>query len=189
MSNTKVVLLILAIFLMNAAMNIGCASNPHKAVELNTKVDLAAQAGNNQLVGVKNGEMIVQRKVLMSEELRLLQNDAYNLEAHVYGGTRYFDNNGLWGSLRMCRQKTAIHEDGKLAWQEPREYVIPSYEDSTLGIDESKNIVGVEEEYLKDRIARFRKYKDILESRKTEYENKIAVCETNLKYTVTQSEK
>lgn len=73
----------------------GCSTNPHKAVKIDTVVGIAASSGNNQIVGVKGGDMIVQRKVLMSEELRALQNEAYNLEAKVYGGSRYLDNKGV----------------------------------------------------------------------------------------------
>ena len=50
-----------------------CATNPNKAQKLDTKVENQSHVSGDTSVGLKNGDMIVQRKVLMSEELRRLQ--------------------------------------------------------------------------------------------------------------------
>jgi hypothetical protein len=50
-----------------------------------------------------------------------------------------------------------------------------------IGLDEKDKIVGISEEFLKDRIERFRGYKKLLEKRQDEYEDKVAICKTELK--------
>lgn len=148
-----------------------CASSPHKAEHLNTKVELSAAVGNDQVIGVKDGNMVVQKKVLMSEELRRLQNETYETEAKVYGGHRYFDNRGLYGVLEDCMMKK------RLPMPEKREYVVPEAETTKLGLDENNQLVGVSEEFLKDRIERFSTYRKALRDREQEYESKIKLCE------------
>ena len=48
-------------------------------------------------------------------------------------------------------------------------------------IDEKDKIVGVSEEFLKDRIARFKKYRQTLIKRQDEYEEKLEICDADLK--------
>jgi hypothetical protein len=49
-----------------------------------------------------------------------------------------------------------------------------------MGLDKKK-IVGVSEEYLKDRLERFGGYRKVLQDRQEEYETKVKVCELELK--------
>lgn len=165
----KNVLIILALALT------ACASNPHKAEHLNTKVELSAPVGNDQVIGVKDGNMVVQKKVLMSEELRRLQNDAYHVEAEVYGGYRYFDNRGLYGVLQECLIEK------RMPMAEKREYVIPEAETTRIGLDENNKLVGITEEFLKDRIERFATYLKVLRDRKAEYETQVKLCDMDRK--------
>jgi len=160
-----------------------CATNPNKAQKLETKIDNQGQISGDTSVGVKNGDMVVQRKVLMSEELRTLQYQVYELEDHVYGNRKY-GSLGLYGVLKECRAQLADKAndgDGKLLWTEPLDRVTDKEDDFKLGLDEKAQLVGVTEEFLKDRIERFRNYKMILQKRQDEYDDKVSICQNELK--------
>ncbi|HEY8270014.1 MAG TPA: hypothetical protein VIG33_03945 [Pseudobdellovibrionaceae bacterium] len=160
-----------------------CAS-PNKARDLDTKVDLSAPVAGGGVIGLKDGDMIYQRKVMMNEELRALELDVYSLEAKVYGGPRYLDNRGLYGSLKDCRaelSETKNGGDGKLLWTEKREYVTPDEDLKNIGLEEKKKIIGVSEEFLKDRLERLKSYRTVLMARQDEYETKIQVCDLELR--------
>nr|WP_295903427.1 hypothetical protein [uncultured Bdellovibrio sp.] len=172
----KVLVVLMGLFIVS------CASK-HKAKDIDTNVDMSAPVRSDSVVGVKDGDMVYQRKVAMNEELRRLELDVYDLEAKVMGGPRYLDNRGLYGVLRDCRvQLGDVNNsgDGKVRWTEAREYVTPDDDFSSMGIEDKKRIVGVSEEFLKDRLARFRGYRNILEKRQDEYETKVKMCQLEL---------
>ncbi len=161
----------------------GCSSNPHKAEKLETKIEKSEAVVGNEAVGVKDGNMIIQKKVVLSEELRRIQYEVYELEDRVYGNRKY-GSRGLYGSLKDCRLALTdkkLGGDGKLMWTEPLERVTDKEDEFKLGIDENEKLVGISEEYLKDRIDRFRKFKSTLQMREDEYEDKLAICRTELK--------
>lgn len=160
-----------------------CAHNPNKAEKIETKIDSADQVTGDTRVGVKDGNMVVQRKVAMNEELRRLQNEVYELEDHVYGNRKY-GSLGLYGVLKDCRTQLADKDNGgsgHLSWTEPMDRVTDKEEDMSIGLDEQKKLIGVSEEMLKDRIERFRGYKSVLQKREDEYEDKVAICKNELK--------
>lgn len=172
-------LLVLSLGTLFAA---GCASNPHKAKKVETEIEKKATVGD-ETVGIKDGNMIVQKKVEMNEELRRIQNEVYSLEDRVYGSRKY-GSKGLYGTLRACRQKVtskAMGGDGKLMWTEPIDRVTDKEESWEVGIDEKDKIVGVSEEFLKDRIARFQGYKRTLQKREDEYEEKLEICDAEVR--------
>jgi SMC interacting uncharacterized protein involved in chromosome segregation len=159
-----------------------CAGNPNKAEKIATELERRSEMPGDEAVGVKDGNMIVQRKVQMNEELRRIQYEVYELEDHVYGN-RKFGSLGLYGVLRDCRMQLSDRKnggDGKLKWTEPLERVTDKEDDLKLGVDEKEHLVGVTEEFLKDRITRFHGYKQILERRQDEYDEKVAICKTEL---------
>lgn len=163
-------------------MVVACA-NKHKAEKIETNIEKKDAITGDTALGVKDGNMVVQKKVMMNEELRRLQNDVYSLEDRVYGNRNY-GSLGLYGVLRQCRANLADKKnggDGKLIWTEPIDRVTDKEEDFQIGVDEKDKIVGVKEEFLKDRIERFRKYRNVLEKRQDEYEDKLAVCQAELK--------
>lgn len=173
---------LITVFLFTTLV-LGCAS-PHKARDINTVVDMSASVSSDSVVGIKDGNVVYQRKVLMSEELRSLQYEVYGLEAKVYGGHRYYDNRGLYGVLKDCRMNVGDVEnggEGKLQWMEKRDYVTQEDEFSVVGIEDKKRIVGLSEEFLKDRISRFQTYRKVLIDRQDEYETKIKSCSLELK--------
>jgi len=169
---------------ISMALSFAACASKNKAKDIDTTVNMPAAVGNDSVIGVKDGNMVYQKKVMMNEELHKLEIDVYELEAKVYGGPRYLDNRGLYGVLKDCRAELSDSKnggDGKLLWTEKREYVTPDDDFSEIGVENKKNIVGVSEEYLKDRLERFKNYKKALESRQEDYETKIKVCELDLK--------
>lgn len=154
-----------------------CSHNPNKAEKIDTSITPKGNV-NGETVGIKDGEMIVQRKNSMAEELRDLQNSAYALQYEVYGNP--YGSPGLYGSLRNCRMKVSTYTDGKLAWTEAPEDIVQEADLSKMGLDETKNLVGVSEEYLKDRITRFQAYRKTLEKRQFEYKQKNDMCTLEL---------
>ena len=160
-----------------------CSSNPHKAEKIDTKMEKDSNVSGDTKVGVKDGNMVVQRKVMMNEELRRLQNETYELEDRVYGNRKY-GSLGLYGVLKDCRvhlaDKTA-GGTGKLQWTEPMDRITDKEDEFKVGVDEKEQLVGVSEEMLKDRIERFRNYKMILQKRQDEYEEKVTLCKNELK--------
>lgn len=160
-----------------------CSHNPHKAEKINTKIEKEDHISGDTSLGVKDGNMVVQRKVMMNEELRSLQNEVYELEDRVYGNRKY-GSLGLYGVLRDCRTQLADKDNGgngKLMWTEPIDRVTDKEDEFKIGLDEKDKLVGVSEEMLKDRIGRFRNYKTVLMKRQDEYEEKVSICKNELK--------
>lgn len=169
---------IFALFLL-----VACASNPHKAKEIDTTIEKQQSLNDEQSIGVKDGNMVFQQKVDMAEELRRLQIDVYSLEDRVYGN-RKFGSSGLYGVLKKCRADVVSHEnggDGKLMWTEPIDRVSDKEEEFDIGYNDKDKIIGVSQEFLKDRIVRFKDYKRVLQKREDEYQEKIDICEAQLK--------
>ena len=172
----KILIIILTGFVVS------CSTNPHKAKEINTHLDSQQKVNGAEKLGLKGGEMVVQKKVMMNEELRRLQNEVYSSEDMVYGNRKY-GSTGLYGALKTCRVKLASKSyggDGKLKWTEPIDRVTDKEDEFNIGLDENKKIIGVSEEFLLDRIKRFKKYKMILNKREDEYKEKLEICDANL---------
>lgn len=161
----------------------GCKSNPHKAKNIDTEMEKSAHVTGDESLGVKDGNMVVQKKVAMNEELRKLQYEVFELEDRVYGNRKY-GSKGLYGALKACREEAVSKKyggNGKLMWTEPADRVTDKESEFNIGIDEKDKIVGVSEEFLKDRIARFMKYRQTLQKRQDEYEEKLEICDADLK--------
>jgi hypothetical protein len=159
-----------------------CSSNPHKAEKVETVLKSEGDVAG-ETVGIKNGEMVVQRKVMMSEELRRIQNEVFELEDHVYGNNR-LGSKGLYGVLKDCRMQLTDRRmggTGKLMWTEPIERLTDKEEPMKVGVDEKEKLVGISEEYLKDRIARFQDYKRTYLKREEEYQTKVDVCKADVR--------
>ena len=161
----------------------GCATNRHKAEKIETKIDNKDEISGDTSVGVKEGNMVVQRKVEMNEEVRRLQNEVYELEDRVYGNRKY-GSLGLYGVLRQCKVDITDSRnggDGKLKWTEPIDRITDKEDEWKVGLDEKNKLIGISEEFLKDRIERFRGYKKVLMQRQDEYEEKVQICKVELK--------
>jgi predicted component of type VI protein secretion system len=166
-----------------AAIFVGCSSNPHKAKEIDTSMESEEKLNQESSIGVKDGDMVYRKKVNMAEELRGLQISVYSLEDRVYGNRKY-GSNGLYGVLKTCRVQVtskANGGDGKLMWTEPIDRVTDKEEEFDIGLNKKQKIIGVSQEFLKDRIGRFREYKRVLQKREDEYKEKIEICQAKLK--------
>jgi hypothetical protein len=160
-----------------------CSTNPHKAEKIETEVEKKQSLTGEQSIGVKDGNMVYQKKVNMAEELRRIQIDVYSLEDKVYGN-RKFGSQGLYGNLKGCRKDLVDPKNGgngKLKWTEAIDRVTDKEEEFKIGLDDKDKIVGVSEEFLKDRIERFKDYQRILHKREDEYAEKMEICEAELK--------
>jgi hypothetical protein len=180
---TKNFLMIATVLIAADLLFSSCASNPNKAQKIDTQVENAGQVSGDTELGVKEGKMVVQKKVMMNEELRKIQYDVYELEDRVYGNRKY-GSLGLYGVLRDCKLQLSDPKnggDGKIMWTEPIDRVTDKEEDFKIGIDEEKKLVGITEEFLLDRITRFRGYKNVLNKRQDEYEEKVQICKADLK--------
>lgn len=172
----------IALLLLGFLTVVACSTNPHKAKKLDTEMEHKEKMTNEQSIGVKDGNMIYQKKVSMNEDLRRLQNDVYSLEDRVYGNRKY-GSYGLYGVLKSCRKSLVDPKhggNGKLIWTEPVDRVTDKEDDFEIGLDEKDKIIGVSEEFLKDRIVRFKKYKRVLQKREDEYVEKVEICESKL---------
>ncbi|HMN69165.1 MAG TPA: hypothetical protein PKC28_11550 [Bdellovibrionales bacterium] len=160
-----------------------CSSNRHKAEKIKTQMDKEQSVSGDESVGVKGGNMVVQKKVAMNEELRRTQYEVFELEDRVYGNRKY-GSKGLYGALKGCREELVSKKlggDGKLMWTEPVDRVTDKEQEFNIGIGEKDKIVGVSEEFLKDRLDRFRKYRQTLTKRQDEYEEKLEICDNDLR--------
>ena len=165
-----------------AVLTFACASKMHKAKKIDTKIEKAAEVSGDQKLGIKDGNMVVQKKVQMNEELRRLQNNVYSLEDKVYGHREY-GSLGLHGTLKDCRKSLVSKMyggTGKLMWTESIDRVTEKEEEWKIGVDEQEKIVGVSEEFLLDRIKRFKAYRKTLRGREDEYVEKLEVCDAAL---------
>lgn len=166
-----------------------CAHDPNKAEKIKTEIENKETITGDTALGIKDGTMVVQKKVMMNEELRRIQYEVYSLEDQVYGNRKY-GSLGLYGVLRTCRAEIADPKnggDGKLIWTEPLDRVTDKEDDFKVGLDEKQKLVGVSEEFLNDRITRFKGYKQVLEKRQDEYEEKVAICQADLKARTTKA--
>ncbi|MCB0377248.1 MAG: hypothetical protein KDD33_02030 [Bdellovibrionales bacterium] len=171
------------VLLLIASQLVYCAHNPHKAKEIDTSMEKEEALNGESSIGVKDGDMVYQKKVNMAEELRRLQISVYSMEDRVYGN-RKFGSQGLYGTLKKCRLDLVSPEnggDGKLIWTEPIDRVTDKEEEFDIGYDDKDKIIGVSQEFLKDRIARFKDYKKVLQKREDEYKEKVEICDAKLK--------
>jgi len=169
--------------LLVASLTVGCRHNPHKAERIDTELKKEEHVTGDEKLGIKDGNMVVQKKVAMNEELRRLQYEVYELEDRVYGNRKY-GSKGLYGALKSCREEMVSKKlggNGKLIWTEPADRVTDKEDEFNIGVDEKDKIVGISEEFLKDRLTRFKKYKVTLLKRQDEYEEKLEVCDADLK--------
>src|SRR3984957_10601241 len=126
----KLTLVCLSLLLVTA-----CKSNPNKAEKIDTQMKDSAAVSGDTSVGVKNGNMVVQKKVAMNEELRRLQYEVYELEDRVYGNKKY-GSKGLYGALKSCREEMVSVKNGgngKLIWTEPIDRVTDKEDEFNIG--------------------------------------------------------
>lgn len=167
--------------LVLAVLCLGACSSKHKAKKIETEIDKRERVGGED-IGLKDGNMVIQKKVMLAEDLRKLMTSVYELEDKVYGNQE-LGSWGLYGVLKECRKKLSSKEyggDGKLMWIEKIDRVTDREEDLKIGLDEHDKLVAVKEEFLLDRIDRFKKYKQVLSVREIEMQDKVDICKAEL---------
>lgn len=170
------------LLLLSALGLVACATNQNKLQDdYKSELTHTSIISTDTQIGVKKQEVFYQKKILLGEELRTAQIKAHELEARLYGGPRYYDNNGLIGVLKQCRARLAIQKQDTLQWTEKRDYVIPADEEFKMGISNNGILEGATEEAFHDRLTRYRQYRDVLQNRTEDMETNIAVCESQLK--------
>lgn len=178
--------------LLSSTLLFSACANKHKAEKINTEVKNQETISGDTSTGLNaKGEMVVQKKVMMNEELRKIQYEVYGLEDRVYGNRKY-GSLGLYGVLRDCRYQLTDPKnggDGKLLWTEPMDRVSDKEDDFKIGLDEKEKLVGVSEEYLHDRLERFRGYRKVLQQREDEYEDKVQICKAEMRAKAAQAKK
>lgn len=170
------------LLILTLTATVACSTNPNKAEKIKTEIENKQKMNDETSIGVKDGNAVFQKKVLLNEELRKIQYEVYELEDRVYGNRRY-GSLGLYGVLRDCKAQISDPKnggDGKLMWTEPLERVTDKEDEFKIGIDEQNKLIALNEEFLVDRIQRFRGYKSVLNKRQDEYEEKVAICKADL---------
>jgi hypothetical protein len=168
------------VVLATAGLMCACASNPNKAEKIETKVESSEEVGAGRSLGVnKDKEMVTQKKVKLSEYLRTLQYEVYGLEKSIYGDDDT-GNKGKWGVLEDCRMTlNSAQMDGDGSYMKMPEKVRLTAGDGTvqkMGLDENNQLVGISEDYLKNRIQKFENFKTTYENRKEWYDSQVKIC-------------
>lgn len=165
---------LLCIFLFLA----GCASNPNKPEETSTVLDKAQPVSSDTQLGLnEKGEVVTSRKVTLAQQLIGLQKAVYELEYEIYGN-KDLGRKGLYGILRRC-----LDEGNELKRLPPRT-ILTAGEDDIRGkmlLDEEEKLVNVKEEFFLERIKRFEGYKDSYERQQEDFDERIRICEHDLK--------
>lgn len=136
------------------------------------------QSVQGEDLGVKDGNVVIQRKTLLSEELRKLQGEVYEMEYKLYGNPQ--GSKGLRDHLKDCYQKLGdprIGGTGKLQTVDRVDRLTKNESPFKFGVDETDQLVSVSEEGLNDRINRFRAYNVAYKDRIEDMESKIEICE------------
>jgi hypothetical protein len=176
----------LIIALLAAGLLTSCTSSLEKRNELqdkDTRLEKQQDVSGGDVIGVRDNKVRVQKKVQLAEELRLLENEVYGMENEVYGNRQY-GTKGLYGVYTDCLEDVDSVElggTGKLKPIEPPASVIKEDRDLEFVKDEKGDLVGISEEFLSERIDRFKKYREILGKRRLEYETKTKICQNDIK--------
>jgi len=174
------------LLLLPILFSVACSSSLEKrneVVEEDTRMENQQEVSGGDSLGIRDDKLKVQRKVLLAEELRLLENDVYGMENEVYGNRQY-GTKGLYGVYVDCtteENSVELGGTGKMKPIEPPAKVIREERELKYVKDENGDLVGITEEYLSERIDRFKKYREILEKRRAEYETKVRICKNNVK--------
>ncbi len=164
---------ILSLILLSACSSSG---GPKEMDEtLATKTD-----NNKEAVGLRDDKVVIQKKIYLEEQLWGLKSEADDLQRTLYGASRQ-DPGGIWLGLRDCRKRLAdprLGGIGKAEAQEPWTNVTQKDESFFFKVDKKTNsLVGVTEEALDERIARYQTHKRLLETKYDEMKDKLESCE------------
>jgi hypothetical protein len=169
--------LILSIMLFFGIAISGC-SNANKVHEIEKPLDNSQRLGNEE-VGVRDNDMVVQNKSQLTEKLRQIREEVFNLEDDVLGNRKY-GKQGLYGRLRKCKglvKKDADRFDVKVP-----DRIADAEDAKSIGsnrkgaLDENKKLVLLDEEGLGDQINRFQEQRKKLQKTEDEIREKLDLC-------------
>lgn len=143
---------------------------------------------NREQVGVRDDKVVVQKRVYLEEQLWNLKSEVDDLQRTIYGKSRT-DEGGLYAALKDCRKRTADPRVGGVGKPEPMEKwmnVTSQDEQFFFKADKQNNLIGVSEEALDDRIARYQKHQRLLTDQYESYKDKVETCEENYKVALVQ---
>lgn len=165
-------------FLLLPFLAISCRHNPHKAEVVETQIEKTDQVADGGKIGVdKDGDMVYQKKTLLAEELRKLENEVNELEDRVYG-TRKYGTLGLYGKYSSCLRKIPPTEKGSLPPLGKLDRWSEKPENSRLGFDANgTRLSSVTEEKLKTRLDKLQEYRKTLQEREDQFNENIRACE------------
>jgi len=185
-----------AILTLSLAVGISaCSTNPNKAEKIETNLQNKEDMGAGQSLGENDkGEMVVQQKVKLATYLKDLQTEVYTMETHIYGDDST-GRSGLYGVLRECKDESRSKKYGGDAKVTPppakdikttgedinMTAIIDKVMPGRMGKDENKQLVGVSEDYLSNRIKRFEGYKSSYQERQSWFDEEIRKCQADLK--------
>lgn len=164
-----------------------CATNPHKAEVIQEPVvNSRGEAGPITIGLNEKDEMVYQQKRSMVRVLLDLQYDTFALDERVNGSKQY-GSIGLLGVLENCwsevSEKPFVDSEGyrTLRLPPPTNRVI--FENTVRdGIDkDTKELVRIEEGFVKDRIAALEKYNVLLSEDEKKLNIMIKSCELKRK--------
>ncbi len=142
---------------------------------LNTQTD-----NNKEQVGLRDDKVVIQKKIYLEEQLWGLKSEVDDLQRTIYGASKK-DPGGIWVGLRECRKRVAdprLGGMGKPEAQEPWANVTQQDESFFYKVDKKTNsLIGVSEEALDERIARYQAHKRVLDSKYDEMKDKLEACE------------
>lgn len=170
MLNPTHLLLILVMFHLQA-----CRSNKAKIIE--TEISKTSAVGTDTAVGVDDGDtMILQKKLHLSEEIRRMREDTFDLEDRVYGN-RKFQSTGLYGKYKSCYLK--LNEDQKSQLPKPGnlDRWTDESEEIKIGYNQSKEqLIALKEDKLNDYLDKLRERKKNLQEKEDTFNDGIRRC-------------
>lgn len=167
------------LFILSVALLslVGCKTNPNKARVLETEIETTSAVSKDESVGVDADEnMVYQKKLSLTEEIRRLQNSVVDIEDRVYG-TRAYNTTGLLGEYRRCYQKLNDQQKANFVAPENVDRLSEREEDLKVGIDSKKSeLAAISEEKLMDRISRLTNYRRDLQKKEDQWTESLERC-------------
>lgn len=176
---TQISALILVGFILGLS---ACKTNPNKARVLETEIETSSAVSKDERVGVDaDKDMVYQKQLSLTEEIRRLQNSVVDSEDRVYG-TRAYNTTGLLGEYRKCHNKLSDSQKASLATPETVDRISERDEDLKVGIDEKNSkLAAVSEEKLMDRISRLKTYKKEIQAKEDLWSANLERCRLMVK--------
>lgn len=178
-------------------VQMGCASHTNRMKPIDTELQNSQPHGAGSVGLNENDELVFRRKVRLLDYMKGLEAEVYELESEVYGHEKW-NRKGLYGVLRDCQDEARSKKlggDGKVA-QPLKKSILTKGEDvnfsrlyssdalsktAKVGIDEKKQIVAIEDDYLVSRIKRFEGYKEAYAEQKERYQEYLRICDAEVK--------